>query len=132
MSVSRSATRVPMKKLLAVVTLVGTASGAAIAVRSSPSAASAAAIAVAVPNAPVDRETPQRTDRSTDHVIDPPTKHVMDRLTDPMMRPLALRNGWPACGNLVDKAGFTHRRPCPTTQEQTVTVVVDSVLLGAR
>ncbi len=126
MSPARNAVKVPMKKLFAVATIVGAASGTAIAVspHSTPVAPSVVVapspvVAVAPPSAavatpPVEVDAPVAPDITVDRVV---------------ITPLTLGSGWPACGNVVNKAGYTtHRPPCPTTAEQTVGIVVQSML----
>lgn len=119
MSVTRTAVKVPMKKLLAVATLVGTASGGAIAVSASspepPSCAAPIAVDVIEVPAPPVRE-----------VVAPEPVQIVT------IQPLALGNGWPACGNLVDKAGRLRGRPCPPAEQQAASVVVRSTLVGVR
>jgi hypothetical protein len=118
--VTKSAVRVPMKKLFAVATLVGAASGTAVAVSSNESKIAPVANRVIVDIVEVEPVASS-----------PPIENVVvDQIA---IKPLALGNGWPACGNVVNKAGYSSRQlPCPTTAEQTVDVVLDTMLIGVR
>ncbi len=126
MSPARNAVKVPMKKLFAVATIVGAASGTAIAVsphatpvhaEAAPVASSSVAVAtppVVVATPPVEAVAPLAPDIAVDRVV---------------ITPLTLGSGWPACGNVVNKAGYAMPRTrCPTTAEQTVGIVVQSML----
>ncbi len=111
MGVSKSAVKVPMKKLFAVATLVGAASGTAIvtsmdAPPPTPSVVQAAPVAVVVPEpAPV---------------IPPIERNVIE--------PLTLTTGSPACGNMAFKGGGPP--PCPPPIKAAKRAIV-SIVAGA-
>lgn len=135
MSPARNAVKVPMKKLFAVATIVDAASGTAIAVspRATPVHAEAAPVApspiVAVAPSPVAAGAAPAA-----AVVTPPVEAVAPLAPDiavdrVVITPLTLGSGWPACGNVVNKAGYAMPRTrCPTTAEQTVGIVVQSML----
>lgn len=130
MGLTKSAVKAPIKKLLAVATVASAATGTVVALSSKPPATTpiqAAEVRFLTSGcwgtAPGGIHT-LRPAALAPPPVEPPIQRVI--------KPLELRSGWPACGNLVDKAGFTHRRPCPAVQEQTVGVAVDSSFTGLR
>ena len=134
MSPARNAVKVPMKKLFAVATIVGAASGTAIAV--SPHATPVHAEAAPVASSPVVVVASSSIAVATPPVVvaTPPVEAVAPLAPDiavdrVVITPLTLGSGWPACGNVVNKAGYAMPRTrCPTTAEQTVGIVVQSML----
>jgi hypothetical protein len=110
-----------MKKLFAVATLVASSTAAAVIPTPPKSEVSTSTAPEPVAPNPVAAK-PVALEPVVQQPAIPPVA----------IKPLALLNGWPACGNVVNKAGYGTRRPCPTTAEQTVHVVVDSVLTGGK
>lgn len=106
--ITRSATKVPMKRLLAVASLVGAVSGTAIAITPA--------------DAPAPAPTPVVVDVVAVAPVSPaaPVEPVI--VVEPI-RPIELGNGWPACANVGSKAGPPRHCRIP---QQTLEAVLQS------
>lgn len=132
--VTKSAVKVPMKKIFAVATLVGAASGTAVALRtadashpeqcgmrSSTIGTLTESVAERVARPPVD---------PVPVVIGTPSEQTVTLPVDRFaIKPLALVTGSPACGNVVNKAGYS--MPCRPIQKTLIDVAV-GVAISAK